>query len=221
MRLPTEAEWEYAARGPGGWLYPWGNDPVTTYAVVRTNFSNNAIPGDMQPVGSKPYDTSWVGARDMAGSLREFTSTIYDTVANNGERRFGYPYNPHDGRESLVNEGTSSDIINRKATTTLRVVRGGSFDYGIAQSTATNRTDEWYDFLWNDYGFRCALDFTGEMPPSLEASLWWAALVGAVILLSWTAWRTNRSMKPGSPKKYPRPEPVICQQGWRRVASSA
>lgn len=188
MRLPTEAEWEYAARGPESWLYPWGNEANSTYAVVRTNFSNNAIPGDMQAVGSKPYDTSWVGAKDMAGSLREFTSTIYNTVTNNGTVKFPYPYNPNDGRESLVNEGTSGDVVNRKETTTLRVVRGGSFDWGIAQSTATTRVDEWYDFLWNDYGFRCALDATNSESNTIPL-IWLGLTVLMLISLSFVVWR--------------------------------
>ncbi|MBL8162137.1 MAG: formylglycine-generating enzyme family protein [Anaerolineae bacterium] len=161
MRLPTEAEWEYAARGVENWLYPWGNDADPIKAVVRINFSNAAIPGIMQPAGSKPYDVSWVGAKDLAGSLREYTSTIYDTVTLNGTLRYPYPYDPNDGRESLVNEGTSTlpTAEERSNQTTLRVLRGGSFDFGVDQATATWRKYEWYDFLWNDRGFRCASDY--------------------------------------------------------------
>lgn len=160
MRLPTEREWEYAARGVESWVYPWGNEADPIKAVVRTNFSNADLPAIMQPAGSKPYDVSWVGARDMAGSLREYTSTIYDTVTLNGTALFTYPYSAGDGRESLTNNGTSKaeTAEERASTVTLRVLRGGSFDFGIDRATATFRHYEWHDFLWNDRGIRCAMD---------------------------------------------------------------
>ena len=66
-RLPTEAEWEYAARGPESPVYPWGD----TFDHDRANVVNSVAP---KPVGSYPTGVSWVGANDMAGNAMEWVS---------------------------------------------------------------------------------------------------------------------------------------------------
>lgn len=76
-RLPTWIEWQIAARGPSGFLYPWGDDaqPLEQLATIATQA--DAWFAGVRAVGTTPLDTSWCGVRDMLGNIDEWTSTPY------------------------------------------------------------------------------------------------------------------------------------------------
>jgi formylglycine-generating enzyme required for sulfatase activity len=81
VMLPTEEQWEFAARGPGGRRYPWGNDvPTPIHANCSATEQNRVVPVGLFPAGNTPGETPIC---DLAGNVYEWTRSVYN------EKRYG------------------------------------------------------------------------------------------------------------------------------------
>ena len=130
VTLPSEAEWEKAARGAHGRIYPWGDAPP---APDLANYPDAGL-RTTAPVGSFPRGASPYGVLDMSGNVWEWTRSLYRD----------YPYDASDGRES-------------PDSPRLRVLRGGSFLYRPHNLQAARRMGDMPDLRMSDYGFRVVI----------------------------------------------------------------